>query len=206
MVKKFIRIQLRKWVFDPKFRGANTDTFVSYYRTYLCHLQNINNELLAKILYSNRSCTFFVDRSISFLTTSSHQGGYATIDEFRRKVPLTNYDDYRNYVDRMIQNGEKNLLSSDKIIYYATSSGTTGKIKFLPICKPMVIQTGTLSRAGSSAMWTALASSQPPLEQRSFQLYNGKKAETFPKSKDGTPIGQINNFFQPSRFFLDFDF
>jgi hypothetical protein len=59
----------------------------------------------------------------------------------------------------------------------------------------MVIQTGTLALAGSSGMWTALSSSHPPLEQRSFQFYNGKKGETFPKWKDGTPIGQINDFF-----------
>ncbi len=195
VVKRFIRIQLRKRVMNPIFRGSTTDTFVSYYRNSLCHSQKINNELLATILDNNHLCAFFVDQSISFLTSSSRQGGYASIDEFREKVPLTNYDDYRNYTDRMIQNGEKNLLSSEKIIYYATSSGTTGKTKFLPICKTMLTQMMTLIRVGSSLILTALLPKHPSPEQRVFQLIAGKKADKFPKSKDGTPIGPFSQYF-----------
>lgn len=200
VVKRFIRIQLSKRVINPTIRGSDAGTFVSYYRTSLCHFQKINNELLATILYNNHLCAFFVDRSISFLTSSTRQGRYASIDEFREKVPLTTYDDYRNYIDRMMHNGEKNLLSSEKIIYYATSSGTTGNIKFLPICKTMVTQIMELARAGSTVILTALSPKHPSPEQRIFQLSAGKKADKYPKSKDGTPIGPITQFFSAVSF------
>jgi len=52
----------------------------------------------------------------------------------------------------------------------------------------MVIQKGTLVLAGSSGMWTALSSSHPPLEQRSFQFYNGKMVR---------PMVKSTTFFQP---------
>jgi hypothetical protein len=95
----------------------------------------------------------------------------------------------------MMQNGEKNLLSSEKTIYYGTTSGTTGKPKFLPICKPLLTEMMTLVRVGSSLILRALSPKHPSPEQRVFQLGGGKKVDKFPKSKDGTPIGPISQFF-----------
>ena len=53
-------------------------------------------------------------------------------DEFRQIHPLTTYADYQEEI-RDIQNGVQNVLTSDKVIFLATSSGTTGKNKTLPI-------------------------------------------------------------------------
>lgn len=199
-LKRFIRIQIRKQLIDRVYRGFNGNAFVKYYQNSLCHMQKTNDELLAKILQNNYSSAFFRERSISFLT--SHRPptvrvgdkGYASIDEFRAKVSLTTYDDYREYIDRMITQGEKNVLSFSKIIYYATSSGTTGKVKFLPINAAMMKQASTLAGSASSVIWRSLQSSYPSPEQRTFQLYNGRKAAMFPKSKDGTPIGAVSEF------------
>jgi hypothetical protein len=198
--KRFIRSQIRKRLIDPFYRGSNRNAFVTYYHNTLCHMQKTNNELLAKILQNSYASAFFLDRSISFL--SSHRPapvrmgdqGYASIDEFRAKVPLTTYEDYREYIDRMIVHGEKNLLSSAKIIYYATSSGTTGKIKFLPINVAMMKPVRTVAQLGSSVIWTSLESPYPSPVQRAFYLFCGKKAAMFPRSKDGTPIGPISEF------------
>jgi len=46
-----------------------------------------------------------------------------TIDEYRNKVPLTNYDDYVEYIKRMYD-GEKNILTSYPIICYLYTSGS----------------------------------------------------------------------------------
>ncbi len=54
-----------------------------------------------------------------------------SINDFRRKVPLSTYEDYAPYVERMI-NGEKNLMYTGPNIRYATSSGSVGKPKVLP--------------------------------------------------------------------------
>ncbi len=54
-----------------------------------------------------------------------------SIDDFRRMVPLSTYDDYAPYVERMM-NGEKNLMYTGVNVRYATSSGSVGKPKILP--------------------------------------------------------------------------
>jgi hypothetical protein len=92
IVKRFIRIQLHKRLIDLNFEGSDAGTFVSYYHSSLCHMQKVNSELLSKILQKNHSCTFFMDKSISLLSSSSSikhgytgwqiilfQGGNATI-------------------------------------------------------------------------------------------------------------------------------
>ncbi len=191
MIKRFIRIQLRKRLFDPSSRPLEKGIFASYYQNCLCHLQKVNNELLRKILKNNHSCAFFVDRSISFLSSPGQQRGYASIDEFREKVSLTTYDDYRDYVDRIIENGEKNVLTSDKIVYFVTTSGTTGRKKLIPLAASTVKPSMMVMRVGSSRILMSLPSLPPSPEQRIFQLYSGKKFELFPKSKDGTPIGPL---------------
>ena len=38
-----------------------------------------------------------------------------TLEEFQDKVPLTTFEDYSDYIDRMINNGEKNLITAYKV-------------------------------------------------------------------------------------------
>ena len=57
----------------------------------------------------------------------------STIEEFQKRVPLTNYDVYKPYIDRMIETGENNLLNSEEVVFFAGTSGTTGVAKMFPI-------------------------------------------------------------------------
>ena len=54
-----------------------------------------------------------------------------SIEDFQRIVPLSTYDTYDNYVERML-NGEENLMMARKCKRYCTSSGSVGKPKVLP--------------------------------------------------------------------------
>ena len=191
MVRRFIRIELRKRLLDPGSRCSERGVFASFYQNFLCHLQKVNNELLVKILQNNHSCAFYMDRSISYLSSCGQQGTYLSIDQFREKVSLTTYDNYRDYIDRMVQNGEKNVLTADKIVYFATTSGTTRRNKLIPIVASTVRPGIMLMRIGSSRMLISFPSSSPGPEQRLFQLYSGKRSELFTKSKNGTVIQQL---------------
>lgn len=53
-------------------------------------------------------------------------------DDYRGKVPLTNYSDYTGYIDE-IAAGAENILTSDRVRYFGLSSGTTGTQKRIPI-------------------------------------------------------------------------
>ena len=53
--------------------------------------------------------------------------------DFKRSVPLQDYDSLKPYIDRMMQ-GEENLLWNTPVSWFAKSSGTTSdKSKFIPI-------------------------------------------------------------------------
>jgi hypothetical protein len=56
-----------------------------------------------------------------------------TVEDYRRNVPLSTYEDYAPYIDRMINNNEEDLLISYPLIGYSQTSGSTGKPKFIPL-------------------------------------------------------------------------
>ena len=56
-----------------------------------------------------------------------------SIEEYRQRVPLTEYSDYVSYIDRMTENCEENLISAQKPIWYNKTSGTAGAPKKYPI-------------------------------------------------------------------------
>lgn len=53
---------------------------------------------------------------------------------FREQVPLQNYETLKPYIERN-RRGEQNLLWPTEIIWFAKSSGTTDKSKFIPVSK-----------------------------------------------------------------------
>ncbi|WP_298501276.1 GH3 auxin-responsive promoter family protein [uncultured Methanobrevibacter sp.] len=82
-----------------------------------------NADLLFKILEDNKDTEY--GQKYDFANIKS-------IEEYQNKVPITDYDSYADYIYRMTENGEKNLLTSYEIIHYAKSSGTMGNPKRIP--------------------------------------------------------------------------
>lgn len=57
-----------------------------------------------------------------------------SIEDYRSKVPLTDAEILRPYVERLAK-GENNILTSDKVTFFATTTGTTAKPKLIPETK-----------------------------------------------------------------------
>lgn len=55
-----------------------------------------------------------------------------SIEDYQRIVPLSNYEDYDEYVWRMA-NGEKGLITNMYVRRFTESSGSTGKQKLVPL-------------------------------------------------------------------------
>ncbi len=53
---------------------------------------------------------------------------------FKKNVPLRNYEQFKPYIDR-IMNGEYNVLWKGRPLYFAKTSGTTSGVKYIPISK-----------------------------------------------------------------------
>lgn len=53
-------------------------------------------------------------------------------DEFKKNIPLNDYESMKPWIDRT-RRGEQNLIWHSEIKWFAKSSGTTDKSKFLPV-------------------------------------------------------------------------
>ncbi len=78
---------------------------------------------LKKIINRNKNCEY--GKKYDFANIKS-------IEDFQNKVPITTYEDYEPYVERIIKNKEKNLMFTGPNIRYCSSSGSVGKPKILP--------------------------------------------------------------------------
>ncbi|XP_022106549.1 probable indole-3-acetic acid-amido synthetase GH3.8 isoform X2 [Acanthaster planci] len=58
--------------------------------------------------------------------------GIKSLQDFRDKHPLTKYDHYQDYFQRLAD-GEKNVCVATKVERFGLSSGTTGKGKLIPL-------------------------------------------------------------------------
>ena len=83
-----------------------------------------NEELLLKILKENKDTEY--GKKYGFKDIHS-------IEEYRQKVPFSNYDTYEPYISRMIKNKEKNLITAYDVIQYAETSGSVGVQKKIPV-------------------------------------------------------------------------
>jgi len=85
----------------------------------------IQERLLTKILKKNSTSKY--GKKYSFKKIKS-------IEEYQKKVPIITFPDIEKYVEEM-KNGKEKILTSNKVIYFAITSGTTSKPKYIPITK-----------------------------------------------------------------------
>lgn len=85
----------------------------------------VNSATLFKILDFNKNCEYGIKYNFKDIKT---------IEDFKNKIPLTEYTDYEHYIDKMA-NGEQNILCTSPIEYFGHTSGTTGKQKLIPVTK-----------------------------------------------------------------------
>ncbi|MGB3758008.1 MAG: GH3 auxin-responsive promoter family protein [Rivularia sp. (in: cyanobacteria)] len=57
-----------------------------------------------------------------------------TVEQFKQRIPILTYSGYEKYIEK-IARGEQNILTSDPVVYFNQSSGSTGKQKLIPVTK-----------------------------------------------------------------------
>ncbi len=78
-----------------------------------------------------------------------------SLDDWRRRVPLVDWDEVAPFVERMVQ-GEDNVLVDEAPIYYATTSGTTGRRKLIPMTSAFVAECRVANRVLYRSMLQAM--------------------------------------------------
>lgn len=84
----------------------------------------ISEKLLMKLLDENKDTEY--GKKYGFADIHS-------VDDYREKVPLSNYDDYEPYIRRMLEENEQRLISVAEPKHYALSSGSVGVPKHIPV-------------------------------------------------------------------------
>jgi hypothetical protein len=86
--------------------------------------EQVQNDQLIRLLRTAQITEF--GRKYDFKSIQS-------METFKERVPVTNYDDFKHYIERMMQ-GEQNILWPSEVSWFAKSSGTTSaKSKFIPV-------------------------------------------------------------------------
>ncbi len=80
-------------------------------------------DILLDIIWRNARTEF--GKEHGFLSISN-------IDDFRHRVPIHRYEQLRKHINSHAQ-GKSNVLVDEDIVLFATTSGTTGKPKYIPV-------------------------------------------------------------------------
>ena len=141
---------------------------------------------LREILEKARDSQF--GREHHFAEILSETNNFRMYERFIREVPPSEFEDYRPYVDRMMQ-GESDVLFSGKPALYATTSGSTGTPKYVPI-SPLYLENvyGRMTR-----LWLYTFC------HKRRKAYTGKVLSIVGKNveghaPDGTVFGSVSGF------------
>lgn len=151
-----------------------------HYRTFQNASKNVKRfqeQWLKQTLAENKLTSFGKDH---------HFDKIRTIDEFRKAVPVSDFEYHRPYIDRMC-NGEADVLFPGKAVFYNTTSGTTSKPKLIPVSKKYF----THSYRRLSRLWFYSVLKDNP------RIFDGASLSAVAREvegyvDDGTPYGAIS--------------
>lgn len=108
--------------------------FITKIFSFLIHKQtikwSINPFITQKKIFDN----LIKSAKGTFFEKKHNLNKVKTYEDFKKAVPIRDYELYRPYINRIIL-GEKNILFKGSPIYFAKTSGTTSGIKYIPITK-----------------------------------------------------------------------
>ncbi len=109
-----------------------------------CRAQdNTQQALLRRLITQNQNSAFGRDHDFASIKTLS---------DFQRAVPVSTYEDLQPYIDRAL-NGEPRQLTTESPVLFATTSGTTGASKYIPVTPTSKASKSKLMRVWLGALF-----------------------------------------------------
>jgi len=135
---------------------------------------------LLKILDDNKDTEFGKAHGLSEIKS---------IAEYRERVPVSSYADYRDFIMRMSEQGERNVITSAPIHHYSKSSGTSGEPKRIPTSDE-ALQLYAYYNGGLSTFLATEALGGEWAGKRGFSVIEG--VDTLPVLPDGSTFGALS--------------
>ena len=102
--------------------------YYRYYKRFItnaCNAREKQRQVLLDKIRRNADSDFGREHGFSQIKS---------IEDFRRQVPISNYEHYRPYIEQVKKGNEKAMFAAGtKILMFAITSGTTDKSKFIPV-------------------------------------------------------------------------
>lgn len=98
---------------------------LDWFRQVARHPRTIQREKLLSIINRNRDCRY---------GEQFHFSDIRDADGFRSQVPVVSHKDLRSHLDEMA-GGQSGVLTSEEVIFFGTTSGTTAESKFIPVTR-----------------------------------------------------------------------
>jgi len=89
--------------------------------------EEVQRKYLFRLLQANTKSAY--GKNWNFSSISS-------VKKFQERIPLTKYDDYEPYINR-ISKGEKAVLTNEKVFLFEPSSGSISSCKFIPYTRSL---------------------------------------------------------------------
>ncbi len=96
--------------------------------TDVLHAREVQEELLFEMIEANKDTPFGRDHNFADIKT---------VEDFKRTVPFTNYDDYAGYIYEVMEHGTCGVVTTEEIVHFNETSGTLGNPKGIPYTKRM---------------------------------------------------------------------
>ncbi len=144
------------------------------------HAEQAQSKVLLDIIKENRETQFGKDHDFDNIKS---------IKDFQNKVPVQTYDTLKPYIDKHLYGG-RDALVKGKPISYATTSGTTGEPKYIPITE----KASELSHKAVARLWAYQLYKDRPAGYDGKILTIVSPAEEG-KAPDGTPFGSTSGQF-----------
>ncbi|MCG8366911.1 MAG: GH3 auxin-responsive promoter family protein [Pseudanabaenales cyanobacterium] len=110
-----------------------------------------------------------------------------TIDQFRQRLPVQSYSSHQPYIERMA-NGETNILTPDRLIYFNMTSGSTGKQKLIPVTQRSRQAISRANQAGIGFVIDAAREQGAPLGKMLFT----SSAKSLGRTRGGIAYGPVS--------------
>ena len=111
------------------FKAALSKVFAWYVNRQLNNVRQnavaLQQKTFSNLIHDARNTAFGTDH---------HFDTIKNYEDFKKHVPVRDYEELRPYIDRVV-NGEENVMWPGKPAYLAKTSGTTSGVKYIPISK-----------------------------------------------------------------------
>ena len=92
------------------------------------HAREVQEELLFEMIEANKDTPFGRDHGFADIKT---------VEDFKRTVPFTSYDDYAGYIYEVMERGTRGVVITEEIVHFNETSGAMGNPKGIPYTKRM---------------------------------------------------------------------